>query len=547
MVCTSRSVRSSPISEPRPIAWQQQRSGLAVHRPVPMYLRLVTYRKCATTSTKIRGVVARMGSTGGGGGCEDDDSAPPSHSGDQVAARSSTPDEDANNLDNDVQKHKHWSLNISESNQILIATSAAFVLCNMDKVNISIAVIPMAKDFGWSPSTIGLIQSSFFYGYLLSQIPGGYAANRWGGRRVLPWGVGIWSLATASVPLLASTLFGLCVSRAAVGLGEGIAPSAATDIVARAIDPRNRSRAISIIFGGLHVGSLLGLTIAPIIITQWNWQAVFFLFGGAGFIWVWWWEKLVRRAVANDKVFAHAFASSRAPSKASAEEYIPWRAFFRNQAVQALGYTHFCNNWFHYTMLAWLPYYFSDLLSLDLRSAAGISLLPPLAAVFVSAIAGPLADYLIDRKRLKVSLVRKAAQCAAFLGPAGCLLAVSTTELDGNLTVALLSLSLGLASFSLAGLYSNHADLSPRYASILLGLTNTAGAIPGIAGVAFTGWLYDSTNSWGIALFSPSIFFFITGSLVYVLYGSSDEQNFMGSEANRRFPLEWEEIKKRIS
>lgn len=51
----------------------------------------------------------------------------------------------------------------------------------------------------------------------------------------------------------------------------------------------------------------------------------------------------------------------------------------------------------------------------------------------------------------------------------------------------MVALSLGLASFSLAGLYCNHADLSPRYAPILLSLTNTTGAVPGIIGVACTG------------------------------------------------------------
>lgn len=61
-------------------------------------------------------------------------------------------------------------------------------------------------------------------------------------------------MATAGVPLLAGTLPGLFLSRAAVGLGEGVAPSAATDIVARAIPTDQRSRAISFIFGGLHVG-----------------------------------------------------------------------------------------------------------------------------------------------------------------------------------------------------------------------------------------------------------------------------------------------------
>ncbi len=42
--------------------------------------------------------------------------------------------------------------------------------------------------------------------------------------------------------------------------------------------------------------------------------------------------------------------------------------------------------------------------------------------------------------------------------------------------------ALGMASFSMCGLYCNHADLSPRYAPFLLGMTNTVGALPGIVG-----------------------------------------------------------------
>lgn len=38
-----------------------------------------------------------------------------------------------------------------------------------DKVNMSVAIIPMARDFGWSPSVAGVVQSSFFWGYALSQ------------------------------------------------------------------------------------------------------------------------------------------------------------------------------------------------------------------------------------------------------------------------------------------------------------------------------------------------------------------------------------------
>lgn len=80
--------------------------------------------------------------------------------------------------------------------------------CAQDKVNISVAIIPMAQDFGWSPTVAGLVQSSFFYGYLLSQIPGGYVSSLLGGRRVLPAGVALWSVATAAVPVLAGTIPG---------------------------------------------------------------------------------------------------------------------------------------------------------------------------------------------------------------------------------------------------------------------------------------------------------------------------------------------------
>jgi ACS family sodium-dependent inorganic phosphate cotransporter len=77
-----------------------------------------------------------------------------------------------------------------------------------DKVNMSVAIIPMAQDFGWSPTVSGIVQSSFFYGYMLTQIPSGYISSTIGGRKVLPAGVGVWSAATAAVPVLAGTMPG---------------------------------------------------------------------------------------------------------------------------------------------------------------------------------------------------------------------------------------------------------------------------------------------------------------------------------------------------
>ncbi len=78
--------------------------------------------------------------------------------------------------------------------------------------------------------------------------------------------------------------------RAAVGMGEAVAPSAAIDVVARVVPPEERSRAVSFIFGGLHAGSIVGLLLAPYIIHHWGWQSVFLLFGGVGIVWTIWFQ-----------------------------------------------------------------------------------------------------------------------------------------------------------------------------------------------------------------------------------------------------------------
>lgn len=88
----------------------------------------------------------------------------------------------------------------------LLSVDQHHTRCLQDKVNMSVAILPMSQQFGWSASVAGLVQSSFFWGYMLSQVPAGYLANKYSGRWLLPGGVGIWSGFTAAVPLLTSTV-----------------------------------------------------------------------------------------------------------------------------------------------------------------------------------------------------------------------------------------------------------------------------------------------------------------------------------------------------
>ncbi len=76
--------------------------------------------------------------------------------------------------------------------------------------------------------------------------------------------------------------------------------------------------------------------------------------------------------------------------------------------------------------------------------------------------------------------------------------------IDSLWPAALVTAALGTASLSLCGLYCNHADLSPRYAPFLLGMTNTIGAVPGIIGVAVTGAILDATGAYHRDITLPS-------------------------------------------
>ena len=54
-----------------------------------------------------------------------------------------------------------------------------------DRTNLSVAVIAMSRELGWGEASTGTLLASFFCGYVLTQIPAGLAAARFGAKRVL--------------------------------------------------------------------------------------------------------------------------------------------------------------------------------------------------------------------------------------------------------------------------------------------------------------------------------------------------------------------------
>jgi len=421
--------------------------------------------------------------------------------------------------------------------RIAQAMSLAFVLCNMDKVNMSVAIIPLAKEFDWSASDKGLVGSAFFWGYTLTQIPGGLLAKSLGGATVLAGAVALWSFGTLVTPvaayLPAGAFAGICAARFTVGLGEGVSPPASAALMVQHMKPEERARAVSLVFGGMDVGNVIGLLVAPVLIETFGVSSVFYLFAGIGFLWVVGWPLALGKPM-DALLSPNGLEVKSAPQAPEEREDIPWGEFVRSPPVWAVICTHFCNNWGYYTLLAWLPSYFEGGLGQDLSASTYLSLLPYLAMAGMNVTVGPTADYLVQN-HLGVTTVRKLAQSTAFLVPAACNLALAcfTPEDPSQLShptalyVGLLSLAFAASAWSRAGLYCNHQDLSPKYASVLLGLSNTAGAVPGVVGVWFAGYLLDVTGgSWANAVFLPSMAFQLLGAAVFIAFGSAERQSF---------------------
>lgn len=107
-------------------------------------------------------------------------------------------------------------------------------------------------EFLWTTSMQGYILSSFFYGYVITQIPFGLLAKKYGAMRFLGWGMLINSVFAFLVPVAARQGGApwLIVVRFIQGLGEGPIVPCTHAMLAKWIPPNERSRVGSIVYSG---------------------------------------------------------------------------------------------------------------------------------------------------------------------------------------------------------------------------------------------------------------------------------------------------------
>jgi sugar phosphate permease len=151
-----------------------------------------------------------------------------------------------------------------------------YLFAYMDRTNISVAAIPMAKELGFSSVVVGVLLSSFFWGYVITQIPGGYIANRFKAKWVIIVAMLVWAVFSGLTGLVRS-LSALETVRFITGLAEGVLWPSFAVFLSRWYPGSERARAANLFDSTMPLSTVVMAPLAGWMIAQWNWHVMFYL------------------------------------------------------------------------------------------------------------------------------------------------------------------------------------------------------------------------------------------------------------------------------
>jgi MFS family permease len=107
-------------------------------------------------------------------------------------------------------------------------------------------------EFNWSESQQGFILGSFFWGYLLTQIPGGWLGHRFGGKWPFGLGLLVTGILAIATPCVArfGGYYAIVGVRVLQGLAGGITVPCMHSLLARWIPPEERGKLTAIVYAG---------------------------------------------------------------------------------------------------------------------------------------------------------------------------------------------------------------------------------------------------------------------------------------------------------
>ncbi|XP_055864600.1 sialin-like isoform X1 [Biomphalaria glabrata] len=361
-----------------------------------------------------------------------------------------------------------------------------------------------AGEFDWDKSTISEMLSIFYYGYIITQIPSGWLASRYGGKRI--WGVSmlICSVCSLLTPLCArSHVYLVYAVRFILGLGAAVSFPCIQAMLGKWAPPFERSKLSSFILSGIPVGSITTFAFASLLCQYGfdnGWGSIFYLSGIINLLWVAAWFYLTADSPAQhkwiserEKIYIETSIGRGAIRKV---HDVPWWNILTSLPVWAIVVGQVCNNYVHFSFITLLPTYLKESLNFDIKQNGLVSSSPYLSQFVSSLLVGVVADVVRERRCMSTTVTRRVFQSISFLGMALCMVSVGQLECEQRyIAVVLICLCTVFMSFNRGGYLVNHLDLAPSYAGILFAFTNTVGTVPGMVAPIIAGALTPNKTS----------------------------------------------------
>lgn len=403
---------------------------------------------------------------------------------------------------------------IPERMKVVALMACVMCLCNADRVVMSVAIVPLAAKHGWSSSFLGIVQSSFLWGYIFSSVIGGALVDKYGGKKVIAWGVALWSLATLLTPWAANnSTTTLLAVRAFFGLAEGVALPSMNILLSRWFPCNERATAVGLSMGGFHLGNVVGLVLTPIVMSSVGLSGPFILFASLGLLWLTTWTLRVTNDPQESQTISQSELRLIQDGKSNATplkkgEFPPLRLLLSKMPTWAIIFANVTNNWGYFVLLSWMPVYFKTVFNVNLKQAAWFSAVPWGTMAFSGYVAGAASDSLI-KAGYSLTFVRKVMQSIGFIGPGLALLCLNYAKTPVIASV-FMTVALSLSSFSQAGFLLNMQDIAPQYAGFLHGISNSAGTLAAIISTIGTGYFVQWLGSFQAFLTVTAGLYFVT-------------------------------------
>ncbi|MFN8354276.1 MAG: MFS transporter [Spirosomataceae bacterium] len=284
---------------------------------------------------------------------------------------------------------------------VVFVLMLAYVSSFIDRQILSLLVKPMKRDLHLSDTQMSLLMGfSFAIFYTFLGIPIGRLVDGYNRRRIVSWGIAIWSLTTAVCGLVHS--YGLLfLARVGVGVGEAALSPGAYSIITDYFPKNKLATAISVYSMGIFLGSGLAILIGGLVLklvtvqSTWHlpligeiypWQSVFFIVGLPGLLCV-----LLMQTIKEPK--RKGASQGQIPMN---EVFSYLKANWKPFLLQNLGTGFIALT--NYATVAWVPTFFDRVHGWE-ASKTGIlfGLSVTVFSTLGIVVGGRTADYLLEK------------------------------------------------------------------------------------------------------------------------------------------------------